>query len=193
LIIQHNDVGLWRHMCDVIFFFFFFFCIPYSSAQEQQTITICTVWCLESYWDLLCWCIVNVLVMCVRSAVWMQYTIFRQVKTLRLCMVEGKGKKRYRSPCRKPWRHVWVSELQLHFFLTWMQDGGEWSGSRPGRFTAPKTRVRSVNGRMDPRVVVVFVEERNLVFLSGFEPQTVRLRSPSYRCSVWPMNLTETK
>jgi hypothetical protein len=51
----------------------------------------------------------------------------------------------------------------------------------------PKTRVRSVGGRMGPRVFVEFLEERNLLFLPGFEPQTVRLRSPVYWCSVWPM------
>jgi hypothetical protein len=29
----------------------------------------------------------------------------------------------------------WRSELQLHAFLTSALDGGEWSASRPGRFT----------------------------------------------------------
>jgi len=59
-----------------------------------------------------------------------------------------------------------------------MQGGGEWSASRPARFTGPKTRVRSVVGRVGLTVFVEFVEEKNLVFFSGFEPQTVRLRYP---------------
>ena len=70
-------------------------------------------------------------------------------------MVEGKGKKPYSCPCRKSWRHVWVSELQL-YSLTWMQGGGEWSASGSGRFTTPKTRVHSLDGRVGSRVFVEF-------------------------------------
>ena len=57
----------------------------------------------------------------------------------------------------------------------------------PAALPHPKTRVRSVGGRMGPRVFVEFLEERNPLFLPGFEPQTFRLRSAVYWCSVWPM------
>jgi len=35
-----------------------------------------------------------------------------------------------------PLRHIGGVEIQLHAFLTSALDGGEWSASRPGRFTS---------------------------------------------------------
>ena len=41
-----------------------------------------------------------------------------------------------------------------------------------------QTRVRSVGGRVGHTVDMEFVEEKSLIFLPGFEPRTVILRSP---------------
>jgi hypothetical protein len=57
------------------------------------------------------------------------------------------------------------------FFLTSALFGGEWSVSRPGRFTlgerAPDTHW--IGGRMDPRVGLDNVEKRKFLTLPGHE------------------------
>jgi hypothetical protein len=47
-------------------------------------------------------------------------------------------------------------EVQLHTFLSSALDGGEWSASRPGRFT-PRERALGthwIGGWLDPRAVL---------------------------------------
>jgi hypothetical protein len=53
-------------------------------------------------------------------------------------------------------------KVRLHVFLTWAQDGGEWSVSRPDRFTrverAPGTH--SIEGWVGPRACLDVVAKR---------------------------------
>ena len=37
-----------------------------------------------------------------------------------------------------PWKHTGAAKVQLHSFLTWALDGGEWSTARPGHSTQGK-------------------------------------------------------
>jgi hypothetical protein len=58
-------------------------------------------------------------------------------------------------------------------FLTLVLDGGEWSASRPGRFTpeesAPGTHW--IGGWVGPRVRLDSMEKRQILPLPGIEPR----------------------
>jgi hypothetical protein len=57
-----------------------------------------------------------------------------------------------------------VMEVKRHALLTWALDGGEWSASRPGRFT-PRERapgIHWIGGWMDPRAVLDMVVKRKI-------------------------------
>jgi hypothetical protein len=57
----------------------------------------------------------------------------------------------------------WGVELQLHAFLTSERDGGEWSVSRPGRFTSGKrfsVRINCMRGA-DPSLFWHVLEDRS--------------------------------
>jgi hypothetical protein len=64
-------------------------------------------------------------------------------------------------------------EVSLHAFLTSALDGGEWSASRPGRFT-PRDRapgIHWIGGWVGPRAVLdTGGEEKNSQPLPGIEP-----------------------
>jgi hypothetical protein len=58
----------------------------------------------------------------------------------------------------------WGVEVYLHAFLTSALDGGEWSASRPGRFT-PKERApgtHRIRGWVGPRAVPDAVVKRKI-------------------------------
>jgi hypothetical protein len=58
----------------------------------------------------------------------------------------------------------WVMEVQLHIFLTLTVDGGEWSASRPGRFT-PREKppgIHWVGGWVGPRASFDAVVKRKI-------------------------------
>jgi hypothetical protein len=58
----------------------------------------------------------------------------------------------------------WGVGIQLHAFLTSIQDGGEWSASRPGRFT-PRERAPGthwIGGWVGPRAVLNKVVKRKI-------------------------------
>jgi hypothetical protein len=58
-------------------------------------------------------------------------------------------------------------------FLTSALDGGEWSASRPGRFTSQKESPGNlwIGGWLGPRVGLVFMMKRNILHLPGIEPR----------------------
>jgi hypothetical protein len=62
-------------------------------------------------------------------------------------------------------------DVWIHIFLTSTLAGGEWSASRPGRFTpgerAPGTHW--IGGWVDPRAGLEDVEERKFLTLPGLE------------------------
>jgi hypothetical protein len=58
-------------------------------------------------------------------------------------------------------------DLYIHVFLTSVLAAGEWSASRPGRFT-PGTHL------VGPRVGLNDVEQRQFLTLPGLETQTPR-------------------
>jgi hypothetical protein len=62
-------------------------------------------------------------------------------------------------------------DVQSHIFLTSALVGGEWSKSRPGRFTpgerAPRTHW--IGGWVDLRAGLDDLEKRKLLTLPGFE------------------------
>jgi hypothetical protein len=66
-------------------------------------------------------------------------------------------------------------DVQVHIFLTSVLVGGEWSASRPGRFTpgeiAPGTHW--IGGWVDPRAGLDDVKERKFLTLSGLELRTL--------------------
>jgi hypothetical protein len=58
----------------------------------------------------------------------------------------------------------WGMEVQLHAFLTSALDEGEWSASRPGRFT-PRERALGthwIGGWLGPRAVLDAVVNRKI-------------------------------
>jgi hypothetical protein len=62
-------------------------------------------------------------------------------------------------------------DVQIHIFLTSALVGGEWSASRPGRFT-PGERVPGthwIGGWVDPRPGLDDVEKRTFLTLPGLE------------------------
>jgi hypothetical protein len=82
----------------------------------------------------------------------------------------------------------WGVDVYIHIFLTSALTGGEWSASRPGRFTAgdkaPGTH--SIGGWVDLRTGLEDVEKRKFLTLPGLElrPLGRRARSQSlYRPS----------
>jgi hypothetical protein len=62
-------------------------------------------------------------------------------------------------------------DVYIHIFLASALVGGEWSGSRPGRFT-PEERAPGTNwigGWVDPRASLDDVGKRKFLLLPGFE------------------------
>jgi hypothetical protein len=57
-------------------------------------------------------------------------------------------------------------------FLTSPRDGGEWSGSRPGRFTPGERTLGTpwIGSQMGPRASLDAVENTKILHLSGIEP-----------------------
>jgi hypothetical protein len=86
-------------------------------------------------------------------------------------------------------------DVSIHIFLTSALVGGEWSASRPGRFTpeekAPGTYW--IRGWVDPRAGLDNMEKGKFLTLPGLEPQPLsrparsqslyRLRYPGSRIS----------
>jgi hypothetical protein len=64
-------------------------------------------------------------------------------------------------------------DVLIHVLLTTALVGGEWSASRPGRFTsgerAPGTHW--IGGWVDPRAGLEDEERRNILPLPGIKPQ----------------------
>jgi hypothetical protein len=61
-------------------------------------------------------------------------------------------------------------DVQIHIFLTSALARGEWSASRPGRFT-PVTHW--IGGWMDPRAGLDDLEKRKFLTLLGLELRTL--------------------
>jgi hypothetical protein len=62
-------------------------------------------------------------------------------------------------------------DVQIHISLTSALAGGEWSASRPGRFT-PRERAPSthwIGGWVDPRAGLNDVEKKKFLTLPGLE------------------------
>jgi hypothetical protein len=76
-----------------------------------------------------------------------------------------------KSPLSTPWRRMGGVELKLHSFLASAPDGGEWSTSRPVRFTPGTHRIE--DGWI-PKWVWTFWRRENLLLLTGFAPRTVQ-------------------
>jgi hypothetical protein len=62
------------------------------------------------------------------------------------------------------------ADVQIHIFLISALAGGEWSASRPCRFTA---RTYRLGGWVDPRVGLDDVEKRKFLTLLGLELRPV--------------------
>jgi hypothetical protein len=78
-------------------------------------------------------------------------------------------------------------EVQLHTFITSALRGGEWSASRPGRFTPERKNASThwMGGWAGHRTDHdVSEEEHNLFLLAVFEPRTVQPLSQSLYYSV---------
>jgi hypothetical protein len=74
-------------------------------------------------------------------------------------------------------------DVYIHIFLTSAPVGGEWSSSRPGRFT-PRERVSGthwIGGWVGAKAGLDDVEKRKFLTLSGLElrPLDHSARSPS--------------
>jgi hypothetical protein len=67
-------------------------------------------------------------------------------------------------------------DVQIHIFSTSTLVGGEWSTSRPGRFT-PGTRW--IGGWVNPRAGLDDVDSRKFLTLPGLEPRTLSLPARS--------------
>jgi hypothetical protein len=72
---------------------------------------------------------------------------------LSLCLTKHHAMKMY-----------WGVEVKLHAFLTSALNGGEWSASRPGRFTPRETAPGThwIGGWMDPKASVDAVVKRKI-------------------------------
>jgi hypothetical protein len=59
----------------------------------------------------------------------------------------------------------------MHVFLTSTLVGGEWSASRPGRFTAGEKTpgTHFIGGWVGPRVGLDYTENKKFLTLPGFE------------------------
>jgi hypothetical protein len=80
--------------------------------------------------------------------------------------------------------------MKLHTYLTSVLDGGEWSASRPGRFT-PRERAPGlhwIGGLVGPRAGLETVSKREIPNPSGNRTQIIR--SPKTKLNV---DLTEHK
>jgi hypothetical protein len=62
-------------------------------------------------------------------------------------------------------------DISIHIFLTSALVGGEWSASRPGRFTARERAPGTywIRGWVDPRAGLDDVEKRKFLTLPGLE------------------------
>jgi hypothetical protein len=62
-------------------------------------------------------------------------------------------------------------DVQIRIFFTSTLGGGEWSASRPGRFTPGETPSGThwIGGWMDPRAGLEDVEKRKFLILPGVE------------------------
>jgi hypothetical protein len=62
-------------------------------------------------------------------------------------------------------------DVQLHIFLTLALVGGEWSASRPCRFTARERApgIHGIGGWVQPRATLGNVEKRKFLTLPGLE------------------------
>jgi hypothetical protein len=72
--------------------------------------------------------------------------------------------------------------VQIHVFFTTALVGGEWSASRPGRFT-PGERTPGthwIGGWVDPRAGLDDVEKRTLLNLLGLELRPLGCPAGSY-------------
>jgi hypothetical protein len=67
-----------------------------------------------------------------------------------------------------------VVDVYIHIFLTSALVGGEWSASRPGRFTpgGKVTGTHWIGGWVDPIAGLDVVEKRKLLTLPGLEPRS---------------------
>jgi hypothetical protein len=78
----------------------------------------------------------------------------------------------------------------MHIFLTLALVGGEWSASRPGRFTpresAPGTHL--IEGWVDPRAGLDDVQKRKFLTLPGLELRP--LRRPASSQSLYRLRYT---
>jgi hypothetical protein len=70
-------------------------------------------------------------------------------------------------------------DVSIHIFLTSALTGGEWSASRPGRFTSGERAFSThwIGGWVDPRTGLDDVEKRKFLTLPGLEIRP--LGSPS--------------
>jgi hypothetical protein len=66
-------------------------------------------------------------------------------------------------------------DVKIHIFLTSALVGGEWSGSRPGRFTPGERApgIHLIGGWVDPRAALNDVEKRKFFTLPGLELRTL--------------------
>jgi hypothetical protein len=75
-------------------------------------------------------------------------------------------------------------DVYIHIFLTSALVGGEWSGSRPGRFTPWKRAPGTywIGGWVDPTAGLDDMEKRKFLTLSGLElrPSVVQLVASRY-------------
>jgi hypothetical protein len=79
-------------------------------------------------------------------------------------LFKAKGKLSQRLTKHHAMKTYWGMEVDLHAFFTSALDGGEWSVSRPGRFTyrgAPGTHW--IGGWVGPRAGLDMASKRNLI------------------------------
>jgi hypothetical protein len=62
-------------------------------------------------------------------------------------------------------------DVQIHIYMTSVLVGGEWSDSRPGRFTLGETApgTHCIGGRVDPRAGLDDMEEWKFLTLPGLK------------------------
>jgi hypothetical protein len=77
-------------------------------------------------------------------------------------------------------------DVSIHIFLTSALAGGEWSASRPGRFT-PGTNW--IGGWVDPRAGLDNLEKRKFLILPGLELRTLSHPARSQSLNVVQISL----
>jgi hypothetical protein len=79
-------------------------------------------------------------------------------------------------------------DVYIHIFLTSALAGGQWSASRPGRFTpGERAHGRHWIGWVDPRAGLDDVEERKFLILPGLELRPIgHVTRSQYRDYVEP-------